>query len=203
MCVGSTKYAGDNTCYIPCFTGSRSNDEHEISDRKSGESVPGHPYLHEKPSLSQPGQRRLSKNEVAERLITVMCDATHSGKTLQSDLDAIVHESGWWDRSIAERVLNILKKILGAGTAIGPAMRSAFDKVCQEASRIAGIAEELAHEHPILTGVVCAVIALGILWQSLYGGRVPVASLFAYLQRLGMTWNGSIVIVSATAASKL
>lgn len=43
-------------------------------------------------------------------------------------------------------------------------METTYRKVLEEASRMQEIAQNFVQEHPILTGVVCVVLALGVLW---------------------------------------
>ncbi|KAH6618497.1 hypothetical protein C7974DRAFT_31206 [Boeremia exigua] len=87
----------------------------------------------------------------------------------------------------------------------GPSFREAYEKALAAAEAIEGFTSD----HPVF----CTIIALGVLyllapqlahllgfmlkgpapasfaakWQSMYGGSVSEKSLFAYLQRLGMT----------------
>ncbi|EGP82410.1 uncharacterized protein MYCGRDRAFT_51611 [Zymoseptoria tritici IPO323] len=144
----------------------------------------------------------------------------HNGSLSVVETRAIVHntiaEASWWNDAIAERILQLLQTALAANASMGPAMKAAFDKALQCAKDIGKLTEDFANEHPFLVSIVCAVVAIGILyllapwiiealgftefgpaagsfasrWQSLYGARVPLGSIFSYLQRLGMTWNG-------------
>jgi len=36
----------------------------------------------------------------------------------------------------------------------------------------------------------------------MYGGRVPLGSVFSYLQRLSMTWRGSVAIVPCSPVTR-
>nr|POF03151.1 hypothetical protein CFP56_76369 [Quercus suber] len=147
-----------------CLSGSSDNDEYAVTYHQSNQSVPNYLYRDMKPTLSSSGQVRLTKEELADRLVSTMREATRSGAALQQDLANVVHEAGWWNDFIAERALFILAKLIEAGGRLGPAMLSAFHRVHEEIRKIPELAADFAKEHPILTGVICVIIALGILY---------------------------------------
>ncbi|KAK5135237.1 hypothetical protein LTR08_005487 [Meristemomyces frigidus] len=152
-----------------------------------------------------------TESEAVEKLIAVIYDAKYQGKSLEQELEMEVKKTGRWKKAIAKAILAALEKKLATGKKMGPALQRAYDIAMDAAQKM----EEFASEHPVLTGVFCAVVALGVLvllwpaivevlgfgelgpiagsfaagWQSLYGGRVPYGSIFSYLQRLGMTFK--------------
>ncbi|KAK4541176.1 hypothetical protein LTR36_008250 [Oleoguttula mirabilis] len=145
--------------------------------------------------------------DAAAKVIDALYDAKHRGSSLEQALEELVKANGWWDKAIAKAVLTTLEKTLGAAKVMGGALQRAYEEAVKEAEKM----EEFAGEHPVLTGVFCTIVALGVpwllwpaivealgfgelgsfaaAWQSLYGGRVPYGSVFAYLQRLGMTFK--------------
>jgi len=189
---------------------------------------------------TQPEMSDQRVKEIALFVTDIMMSSTKPRDDLKKQVNDIVHEEGWWREALATRILTLAVKVVEAGAPLGATMTAAYHRAVDEAAKILELAEDFAHEHPILTTVACVVIALGILyllcpwvievlgftelgplageqmlasthfritllmvlgswaarWQVMYGGRVPVRSVFSYLQRLGMTWRGGVVVVS-------
>jgi len=120
---------------------------------------PRHAYLSEKMVYYCDEPIKCTEAEAADKSIDTLYSADKAGKDLQHTLEDVVNETGWWDAAIAKAVLAALEKTLQAGKAMKPALRQAYDKAVMEAKKM----EELAEEHPVLTGVFCTVVALGVL----------------------------------------
>lgn len=103
---------------------------------------------------------KYSESDVAHEVIAVLLQARSRGADLQVTLENIVRETGWWDNAICEAVLAALEKTLQAAGSNGPALQKAYDKAKEEAEKMV----EFAGEHPVLTGVFCTVVAIGVLW---------------------------------------
>jgi hypothetical protein len=202
----------DRTTTELAKTATVSNDAHYISEKTVMR-------YHDNPE-------QCPKQELVTDLIDILYSASFTTSAIEHSLEDTVREAGWWDEAIAKAVLFALGKALEAGLVMGSAMKEAYDKAYGLALEMI----EFAKEHPILTGVVCTIVALGVLvllwpsivaalgfgelgpvegtqfecvaqhqlnmitgsfaaaWQSMYGARVPVGSLFSYLQKLGMTF---------------
>lgn len=104
-----------------------------------------------------------NKTTTIDRLPHTLTTSSQTHADLAKSLNAILHQSGWWPNSkaIAKTVLDALQKRLEAGSnTFGPALSQAQVKVLDEAKKM----QEFAGEHPVLTGVFCTVVALGVLW---------------------------------------
>lgn len=117
-------------------------------------------YTSEKMTYYQDEPIKCTEPEVAAKVIATLYDAKARGSGLEKAVEEIVKQTGWWDKAIAKAVFTALEKTLEAGKSMGPALRHAYDEAVKEAEKI----EEFAREHPVLTGVVCAIIALGVLY---------------------------------------
>ncbi|EGP84567.1 uncharacterized protein MYCGRDRAFT_105798 [Zymoseptoria tritici IPO323] len=162
-----------------------------------------------------------SDSHLAEKMVFTLHTRSMSTGELRVALEGAIRETSWAE-SIARRILGLLETALAAEASMGPAMKEAFNKAMESAKNITELGEELVKEHPIIAGIVCAILALGILyllapaviellgftelgpapgsfasrWHSLYGARVPIGSVFSYMQRLGMKWNGGVGLVA-------
>ena len=109
-----------------------------------------------------PGARPPVVNDILA-LLLAPSDTTESKDLACAEL---AHASGWSFQSIAEASYEALQKLL-ANEKIerwGSAIADAYKISVKEAAKIVELADKFANEHPILTGVVLAVIALGILY---------------------------------------
>lgn len=122
-----------------------------------------HQHLSEKISFqAQPygGQKpRLSIDQAAESIVAAMMDADKAGPALDATIKSIVHQAGGWSEYLAAKSLSALETVLKAGKPLSAAMQGAYDKACEALEATEGFAAE----HPIATGVLVTVIALGIL----------------------------------------
>ncbi|PPJ60460.1 hypothetical protein CBER1_11685 [Cercospora berteroae] len=150
--------------------------------------------------------------DTISEVLGVLLTATAAPEKATRALEEIVRDSGWWDAWTAKALLSAIEDLLRSGKDMASTMEAAVDWAVCEAAKIPELAEQFAKEHPLMVGIVCAIVALGVLyifwpavlellgfgsdgpieesfaayWQSLYPD-VPYGSLFAYLQRLGMT----------------
>jgi hypothetical protein len=66
---------------------------------------------------------------------------------------------GSWYQRLALAVLDAIRAALKDGSPFREAMRGAYDRASEAAKGIA----DFAHQHPLYTTTICAVVALGIL----------------------------------------
>lgn len=83
----------------------------------------------------------------------IIC-AGKSGEQLRREVDTIIGEYGWKEK-VAEWTLAKLEKALDNVSKLGPAVKEAYEKVCDTAKSVEGFIQE----HPVF----CTVIALGVL----------------------------------------
>jgi ElaB/YqjD/DUF883 family membrane-anchored ribosome-binding protein len=102
--------------------------------------------------------------DLALHVTETIMHASLPREQLQKDLNTIVHERGSWSEALATRILALTMKVVEAEIVIGLTMSAACTRAVEEASKMVELAEEFAHEHPILTAVVCVIVALGILY---------------------------------------
>ncbi|MCJ1403304.1 hypothetical protein MMC11_006527 [Xylographa trunciseda] len=100
-----------------------------------------------------------SDEEIATTILTTLLTAEKPGRSLNIALNDIVAQSGGWTERIAIAVLNAVQNALKEGSPLREAMKDAYEKAVDVAAEVLGF----ARDHPVLTEVVCAVIALGIL----------------------------------------
>ena len=123
-------------------------------------------YLSEKPTMAyqippvNPTIKSADNDAIAAHIILTLRTAEKPGQDLQRTLTSIVHEAGGWSEAIAKRVLAALEATLQSGKNMAPALQHAFNTAIDEARKIG----QFASEHPVLTGVFCTVVALGVLW---------------------------------------
>ncbi|KAI5844429.1 hypothetical protein DFP73DRAFT_459440, partial [Morchella snyderi] len=141
--------------------------------------------------------------DIANEVVDALYSAEKKGRDLEQKINNIVTAYGWTE-NIGIAILNALESSLRKGAVMGQAMAEAFGKATNAAI-------DFAKEHPIY----CTIIVIGILillapwvleiigfgelgpiegtfasaWQTRYAGYVPKDSLFAFFQRLGMTWK--------------
>ncbi|MCJ1228381.1 hypothetical protein MMC12_005042 [Toensbergia leucococca] len=198
---------------LECLTGLADNTTYE---RLTSDKATQHTYKSEKSNLCYKKPVPLSAQEAVARILSTLQDAEKPGRHLDIAVQDIIHQAGGVHTNgimekIANAVLAKLQDFLKEGSPMRQVMQDAYDKACDAATAIKGF----AREHPVLVGVFCAVIALGILillapciihalgfselgpiegsfaaaWQSTYGGVVESGSLFSYLQKLGMLYK--------------
>ncbi|KAF1996205.1 hypothetical protein P154DRAFT_525775 [Amniculicola lignicola CBS 123094] len=150
--------------------------------------------------------------DVASQLVhAIMTAQTHH--SLHESLSSTVSTSGWKDKfaeKVAQVTLQMLQKALKEADKLAPVVKDAYEKACNAAAQMEG----LAKEHPVYATVVAVgvlvVVAPAVLevlgfgelgptagsfaarWMSLYEGEVPAGSLFSFFQRLGMVWRRGI-----------
>ena len=88
-----------------------------------------------------------------------MMGADKAGPSLDATVGSIVHQAGGWSEYLAAKVLAALEAVLKAGKPLSAPMEEAYDKSCEALKTTEGFAAD----HPIATGVLITVIALGIL----------------------------------------
>ena len=98
-------------------------------------------------------------DEAAASVVSALLNAEKPGRDLAVSLDTIVHQAGGWSEYIAAAILTGVENALKAGSKMNQPMKDAYTKALDAALTM----EEFAHEHPILTGVFCTVVALGVL----------------------------------------
>lgn len=154
---------------------------------------------------------RLDSDEAAASIVSAIMEADDLNPSLGIAIQSLVHKAGGWTEYLMTKILAALERVLMDGAPLKQPMQEAFDKVYEAMEEF----EQFAADHPVVTGVFCTVIAVGILvlvapyvvellgfgelgpiegtwaalWQSTYRGLVPKNSLFSFLQRLGMTWK--------------
>lgn len=191
-------------------------------------------YQSHEASLYYDDPADVQAQNAANNIVHTIATSESIDKHLRFILEDIVHQAGGWRESIATKVLSALEAVLQSDK-ISSALNAMRDKAFKAAAEM----KEFAGEHPVLTGVFCTIVALGVLylvwpavlealgfsslgpvegklqhlndvphrslinvigswaalWQSLYGGRVPVGSVFSFLQRLGMTVKWPLITV--------
>ena len=102
---------------------------------------------------------KLNSDEAALSIVSAMMDADAFNPSLGITIQSLVHEAGGWTEYLMTKVLAALEAALKAGVPLKQPMQEAFDKVYKATEEF----EELATDHPVVTGVFCTVIAVGIL----------------------------------------
>ncbi|KAF4984719.1 hypothetical protein FZEAL_160 [Fusarium zealandicum] len=181
---------------LPCLTGQDTSARSPISLEKN--------RANEAMVSDQPVPY---SDDAAEQFVEIL--RTHKGSRdeLHHRLQQVVSASGWTE-SLAESILQKIEKIVKEGAKIAKPMADAIKKATDTAL-------EFAKEHPVYFGLITAgtLIAIAVLvmlgpgwvlealgfaargprlgsfaarWMSRIG-NVPKGSIYAYLQRLGMT----------------
>ncbi|EON65862.1 hypothetical protein W97_05104 [Coniosporium apollinis CBS 100218] len=171
-----------------------------------------HPAYHSEKILLPPNEQPIHRTaeSTASDILTALFSATKAGRDLEATVNDIALQFGGWSEHIAQYVLDGLKKALQSASALKGPAKEAYERACEAAMKIEG----LAKEHPYYAATILTVIALGVLiilapavihalgfgvlgpvegsfaaaWQSTYGGMVEAGSLFSYLQKLGMLY---------------
>ncbi|MCJ1321459.1 hypothetical protein MMC15_006804 [Xylographa vitiligo] len=118
-------------------------------------------YLKEKQSW-------LSTHEASTQIVTAILTTTTEGPSLDSQIKDIVHQAGGWRESLAASILSAfeqaLQKAYELGEALSPIIQNALTKVTEAGRKIKDFADWFKDEHPVWTGVILTVVALGILY---------------------------------------
>lgn len=102
-----------------------------------------------------------ASQDAAAAVFSALQQAEKRGRTLEAAVQDIVRQAGFahFTERIARKVLDALQSALKEGSPMREAMKDAYEKAINAADGIAGF----SRQHPVLTGCICAVIALGIL----------------------------------------
>jgi len=197
---------------LDCFLGQADDATHDKQPRCVGTSASHEGYTLVKLPIIFGAPVSKTDEETAASILTTLLTAEKPSRSLNITINDIVAQSGGWTERIAVAILNAVQNIIKEGSPLREAMKDAYEKALDAAAAVLGF----ARDHPVLTGVFCVVIALGILmllapavihalgfgilgpvegswaaaWQSsVYGGTVRAGSLFSYLQKLGMLYK--------------
>ena len=102
---------------------------------------------------------RLDNDEAASSIVSAIMDADDFNPSLGIAIQSLVHEAGGWTEYLMTRILAALERVLEDGAPLKQPMQQAFDKVYKATEEF----EQFAADHPVVTGVFCTVIAIGIL----------------------------------------
>ena len=120
------------------------------------ETPPDGPYPY---PLKHMSPHALTTQQAASSIVSALQDAEKAGPSLDDTIQSLVHQAGGWSEYLAAKIVSALEAVLKAGGELKGPLKEAYDKACEEAKEIEG----LAAEHPIATAVLCTVIALGVL----------------------------------------
>ncbi|MCJ1436313.1 hypothetical protein MMC27_005691 [Xylographa pallens] len=122
---------------------------------------PGRDYSNEKQPL-------ISTQEASTQIATAILNATNQGPSLDSQIKNIVHQAGGWRESLAKSILSAfeqaLHKVIELKEALSPIIQDALAKVIEAGRQSKDFAVWFKDKHPVWTGVILTVVALGILW---------------------------------------
>lgn len=96
-----------------------------------------------------------TEEELAANILNTLFTFEKSSDALNVHLKSIVSTKSWTE-SLARRILDGIVAALDSGKVLVGAMKETYDKVKD-------VAEEFINEHPVLTGVIVTVVAIGIL----------------------------------------
>ena len=102
---------------------------------------------------------KLDNDEAASSIVSAIMDADDFNPSLGIAIQSLVHEAGGWTEYLMTKVLAALETVLEDGAPLKQPMQEAFDKVYKATEEF----EQFAADHPVVTGVFCTVIAVGIL----------------------------------------
>ncbi|KAK7419850.1 hypothetical protein QQZ08_010684 [Neonectria magnoliae] len=168
------------------------------------------PEPNEKPIITD--QPVPYSDDAAGQIVEILRTAEASGKELEDRLKQVVSVNGWTE-NLAKSILHGVEKILKDGAKASSAMTEAAEKATNTAAEFAktnpGYTILVTGGTLIAVGVLVMLIpwvldALGFCaagprlgsfaaeWMAYIArssaGRVTKGSLYAWLQRLGMTW---------------
>ena len=95
------------------------------------------------------------EERLASDIVDILFASEKAGDDLRKKINGEVHLASW-SESLAKRVLNGLIAAIESGKVMMGRMKEAYDKALEEATRF-------VKEHPILTGAIVTMIAIGIL----------------------------------------
>ena len=102
---------------------------------------------------------KLDSDEAASSIVSAIMEADDFNPSLGIAIQSLVHKAGGWTEYLMERILAALERVLMDGAPLKQPMQEAFDKVYEATEEF----EQFAADHPVVTGVFCTVIAVGIL----------------------------------------
>ena len=102
---------------------------------------------------------RLDSDEAASSIVSAIMDSDDFNPSLGIAIQSLVHEAGGWTEYLMKKILAALERVLEDGAPLKQPMQEAFDKVYKATEEF----EQFAADHPVVTGVFCTVIAVGIL----------------------------------------
>lgn len=102
--------------------------------------------------------------DTVNEVLGVLLTATAAPEEAARALEEIVRESGWWDAYTAKALLSTIEDLLRSGKDMSSTMKAAVDRAVREAAKISELAKHFANEHPLMVGIVCAIVALGVLY---------------------------------------
>ena len=143
---------------LPCFP--FTPDEPTISF--STKTPHPNTFLSEKTAaypLKHASQPTVTIQQAADSIICALQDTEKAGPSLDVTIQSIVHQAGGWSEYLAAKIVSALEAVLKAGGEMKGPLKEAYDKACEEAKKIEGLAED----HPVATAVLLTVVALGVL----------------------------------------
>ncbi|GIZ43088.1 hypothetical protein CKM354_000632900 [Cercospora kikuchii] len=102
--------------------------------------------------------------DTINEVLGVLLTATAAPDNATRALEEIVRDSGWWDAWTAKALLSAIEDLLRSGKEMASTMEAAVDRAVCEAAKIPELAKQFAEEHPLMVGIVCAIVALGVLY---------------------------------------
>ncbi|MCJ1417999.1 hypothetical protein MMC32_004344 [Xylographa parallela] len=128
------------------------------------------PFLATQPGRGYPNEKQplISIQEASTQIATAILNDTCQGPSLDSQIKNIVHQAGGWRESLAKSILSALEQALHKAfelkEALSPIIQDALAKVMKAGRQTKDFAKWFVEEHPVWTGVILTVVALGILW---------------------------------------
>lgn len=138
-----------------------------LSRRRGCTSVTDH-RIDEKPSSTYQAHEAMryhdetpetKAQDAANSIVHIIANSENIDASVQLTLEDIVRQAGGWRESIATKVLTALENVLRSDT-----IPSALAGVREKALVAAASMKQFAGEHPILTGLFCTIVALGVLY---------------------------------------
>ncbi len=146
---------------IACIIGQCDSPVNEKAAGSNPDKAAQYTFLSEKMAPYHGKSVEQASQDAAAAIFSELQHAEKRGRTLEAALQDIVRQAGFasFTERIARKVLDALQNALKEGSPMREAMKDAYEKAIDAADGIAGF----SREHPVLTGCICAVIALGIL----------------------------------------
>lgn len=137
---------------LACFLTSSASD-HKVNEEKAEYNTV---TLGQYALISE--KTTTSTQEAAAAILSVLQTAKKPGQNFDIAVQDIAIQAGGWCERLAIAVLIALQNALKEGSPLREAMRDVYQKASDVAAGIA----DFAHEHPLYTAAICAMIALGI-----------------------------------------